>query len=86
MQNSSSNGNILGSLRQNCSVLAVVCDSKVRGRQTEDRLRYPFPGLGSSSRLEVYTEFLLIVLLNFLCSCFCFLFVEFFWKTKLFAG
>ncbi|CAO2824656.1 unnamed protein product [Amaranthus hypochondriacus] len=55
MQNSSSNGNILGSLRQNCSVLAVVCDSKVRGRQTEDRLRYPFPGLGSSSRLEVRT-------------------------------
>ena len=53
MLNCSSNGNIQGSLKQNCSVLAVVCDSKVGIGETKDRLRYPFPELASSSRLEV---------------------------------
>ncbi|XP_057535676.1 AT-rich interactive domain-containing protein 4-like [Amaranthus tricolor] len=55
MLNCSSNGNIQGSLKQNCSVLAVVCDSKVGIGETKDRLRYPFPELASSSRLEIRT-------------------------------
>lgn len=55
LHNSSNGNNIHGTSKQSCSVLAVLCDSKLRECQTEDRLRYPFPELASSSRLEVRT-------------------------------
>ncbi|KNA21403.1 hypothetical protein SOVF_043130 [Spinacia oleracea] len=56
MLHNSSNGNIQGSLKQSCSVLAVLCDSsKLREWETEDRLQYPFTELESFSRLEVRT-------------------------------
>lgn len=62
MLHNSSNGNIQGSLKQSCSVLAVLCDSsKLREWETEDRLQYPFTELESFSRLEVCTEFILHV-------------------------
>uniref|UniRef100_A0A803KQW0 ARID domain-containing protein n=1 Tax=Chenopodium quinoa TaxID=63459 RepID=A0A803KQW0_CHEQI len=45
-----------GSLKQSCSILAVLCDSsKLKEWETEDRQRYPFPELESFSRLEVRT-------------------------------
>ncbi|KAL2934137.1 AT-rich interactive domain-containing protein 4 [Bienertia sinuspersici] len=55
MLHNSSNGNTQATLKQSCSVLAVICDSKFNEFKTEDRLRYPFPELSSSSRLEVRT-------------------------------
>lgn len=59
MLHNSSNGNTQGSSKQSCSVLVVFCDSKLREWESEDRLRYPFPELASSSRFEVYAEFIL---------------------------
>ncbi|KMT04745.1 hypothetical protein BVRB_7g169250 [Beta vulgaris subsp. vulgaris] len=55
MLHNSSNGNTQGSSKQSCSVLAVFCDSELREWESEDRLRYPFPELASSSRFEVRT-------------------------------
>ncbi|XP_021761880.1 AT-rich interactive domain-containing protein 4-like [Chenopodium quinoa] len=56
MLHTSSNGNIQGSFKQSCSILAVLCDSsKLKEWETEDRQRYPFPELESFSRLEVRT-------------------------------
>ncbi|KMT08099.1 hypothetical protein BVRB_6g143510 [Beta vulgaris subsp. vulgaris] len=55
MLHNSSNGNTQGSSKQSCSVLVVFCDSKLREWESEDRLRYPFPELASSSRFEVRT-------------------------------
>lgn len=47
----------VGPARQTCSLLAVTCGSvpKVKCEEdvAEDRLKYPFPELVSSGRLEV---------------------------------
>lgn len=48
------NVNAQGASKQNCSLLAVVCEDKLRGA-TEERLKYPFPELVSRGRLEVRT-------------------------------
>ncbi|KAL9267179.1 AT-rich interactive domain-containing protein [Drosera capensis] len=44
-----------GASKQSCSILAVVCSASKWGHEDEDghRLRYPFPELSSSGRLEV---------------------------------
>ena len=43
--------------RQTCSLLAVTCGSVLKAKceedVNEDKLKYPFPGLVSSGRLEV---------------------------------
>uniref|UniRef100_A0A7C9E915 Uncharacterized protein n=1 Tax=Opuntia streptacantha TaxID=393608 RepID=A0A7C9E915_OPUST len=49
------NVNAQGASKQNCSLLAVLCEDKLREAPTEERLKYPFPELVSSGRLEVRT-------------------------------
>ena len=48
-----------GSSRNHCSLLAVLCGGKVSDNKkkqpvSDDKLKYPFPELASSGRLEVY--------------------------------
>jgi len=47
------NVNAQGASKHNCSLLAVLCEDKLREGPTEERLKYPFPELVSSGRLEV---------------------------------
>uniref|UniRef100_A0A7C9AA48 ARID domain-containing protein n=1 Tax=Opuntia streptacantha TaxID=393608 RepID=A0A7C9AA48_OPUST len=49
------NVNAQGASKHNCSLLAVLCEDKLREGPTEERLKYPFPELVSSGRLEVRT-------------------------------